>query len=99
MDSLIDLKLVKPLNPSRYIQRIPHFDETFIRYINHPACQINCEGREARPQSPVDVHWEKISPNILENSRERGLVKREQGPWVGIEAYTAINIWYIWPVA
>jgi hypothetical protein len=89
MDRLMDLNLVKPLSPRRYIERIPHFDEAFIDYVNSPAYPIRGNSRELRHMQSVDVHLEKLAPGLLENLRRKGLVRREHGSWIEMEAYTA----------
>lgn len=89
MERLMDLNLVKPLSPRRYIERIPHFDEPFINYINSPAYPIRAENRELEHLQHVDVHEEKLTYSLIDELSRRGLVRREQGSWIGLEAYTA----------
>ena len=89
MDQLMDLRLVKPLSPRRYIERIPHFDEAFIEYINSPANPIRGDERELRQMLHVDVHEEKLTYSLIEELRRKGLVRGGTGSWIELEAYTA----------
>lgn len=89
MNRLMDLQLVKPLSPRRYIERIPHFEEAFIEYINSPANPIHGDERELRHMPHVNVHEEKLTYSLIDELRRKGLVREGIGPWIGLEAYTA----------
>lgn len=91
MQELVAANLVEPILPLEYINKIPHFSESFLRYVDN---RLSIE--ENKPNNEKffinkhvqQLHIEKLQ-NIAEELQKRRLAFPMIYPWYGVAPWVA----------
>jgi hypothetical protein len=92
MDRLIRTKLVKPINPTDYINKIPHFTDSFLAYVDSPDYPVLFDPDLRRNLPATRIHADKMAgfSGLIHGLTSRNLAKRSINyPWYDVEVYTA----------
>jgi hypothetical protein len=89
MQALKRENLVELVNPGEFIDRIPHFQEDFINYLDRSGLAARASESELRKLPTWGLYSEKMSGELVQLLEEKGLVRRTDGEWIEVEKTTA----------
>jgi|SRR5208337_550572 len=89
MDSLIKTKLVNPINPSKYIYRIPKYTESFLSYVDNPNYPVIPDRNQRKTLPTTRIHISKMTMDLIQGLIRRNLAEESEFPWYKVETYTA----------
>jgi hypothetical protein len=100
MRDLMDAGLVRAVYPDAHVWRIPRFEEDFLAFLDRDPTFVRQAGNsldrsltvrihDAKLKAPDRVHREKFNAALVTELCDRGLARRDRGPWIQVEHETA----------